>query len=100
VTQVIKILRAHEAELRAAGVESLSVFGSMVRGDQTEDSDVDVVVRLSPEAKQGGFAYFGRMDALTRRLNDILGRPVDVVTEPVRRERLRRSIENEAVFAF
>ncbi len=98
--QAIARLRAHEAELRAAGVERLSVFGSVARGDQTEGSDVDVAIRLSPEAAQGGFAYFERLDALTRRLHDILGCPVDVVTEPIRQERLRRTIEREAMFAF
>src|SRR5271155_3559881 len=79
--QVIATLRAHEAELRAAGVERLSVFGSVARGDQTESSDVDVAIRLSPEAAQGGFAYFGHLDALTRSIRDILGCSVDFVTE-------------------
>jgi uncharacterized protein len=98
--EVIATLRAHEAELRAAGVERLSLFGSVARGDQTERSDVDVAIRLSPEAADGGFAYFGRLDALTRRIRDILGRHVDVVTEPIRTERLRRAVEKEAMLAF
>ena len=97
---VIATLRAHEPELKAAGVVSLSVFGSVARGDNREDSDVDVVVRLSEEAARGGFAYFGRLDALTHRLTGILGRPVDVVAEPVRKDRLRRAIENESAIAF
>jgi uncharacterized protein len=98
--EIIATLRAHEPELRAAGVEGLSLIGSVARGDQTERSDVDVAIRLSPEAAAGGFAYFGRLDVLTRRISEILGCPVDVVTEPIRRERLRRAIEKEAVCAF
>src|ERR1700751_3594679 len=98
--EVIATLRAHKAEWRAAGVERLSLFGSVARGDQTERSDVDVAIRLSPEAADGGSAYFGRLDALTRRIRDILGRPVDVVTEPIRTERLRRAVEKEAMLAF
>jgi uncharacterized protein len=98
--KVIATLRAHEAELRAAGVERLSVFGSVARGDQSEGSDVDLAIRLSPEAAAGGFAYFGHLDALIRRIRDILGCPVDVVTEPIRKERLRRAIEKEAMLAF
>jgi predicted nucleotidyltransferase len=97
---VIATLRAHEPELKAAGVASLSVFGSVARGDSGEDSDVDVVVRLDEEASRGGFAYFGRLDALTRRLTDILGRPVDVIAEPVRKDRLRRAIKSESALAF
>jgi predicted nucleotidyltransferase len=98
--QIIAALRAHEPELRAAGVERLSLIGSVARGDQTERSDVDLAIRLSPEGAAGGFAYFGRLDALTRRISEILGRPVDVVTEPIRTKRLRRAIEKEAVCAF
>jgi uncharacterized protein len=98
--EVIATLRAHEAELRAAGVERLSLFGSVARGDQTELSDVDVAIRLRPEAANGGFAYFGRLDALVRRIGDILGCPVDVVTEPIRTERLKRAVEKESMLAF
>jgi hypothetical protein len=93
-------LRAHEPELKAAGVVSLSVFGSVARGEAEAGSDVDVVVRLSEEASQGGFAYFGRLDALAMRLRAILGRPVDLVAEPVRKDRLRRTIEKEGALAF
>jgi predicted nucleotidyltransferase len=54
---VIAALRAHEGELRAAGVETLSVFGSVARGEQSEKSDLDVAIRLSPRAAQGGFDF-------------------------------------------
>lgn len=98
--QILGILREHEAELRAAGVEKLSIFGSAARGDTTEESDVDVVVSLGAAAAKGGFAYFSRLEALGRRLQEILGRPVDIVTEPVRKERLRRNIETDSVLVF
>jgi hypothetical protein len=98
--EIIAKLRAHETELRAAGVMSLALFGSAARGDQHADSDIDVVVQFDDRAASGGFAYFGRLDALSRRLQAILQRPVDIVTEPVRKERLRRSIEEDRVVAF
>jgi predicted nucleotidyltransferase len=97
---ILAQLRAHEAELKAAGIASLSIFGSVARGDATDRSDVDVVVRLSSERSECGFAYFGQLDALTRRLQEILGCPVDIVSEPVRKERLRRAIERDAALAF
>ena len=98
--EVIAVLRAHEPELKAAGVVSLALFGSVARGDNRDDTDVDVVVRLSDEASQGGFAYFGRLEALRDRLTVTVGRPVDVIAEPVRRDRLRRAIETESAVAF
>jgi uncharacterized protein len=98
--EIITKLRAHESELRAAGVTSLALFGSAARGEQQEDSDIDVVVRLSDEARRGGFAYFGRIDSLSRRLAEILERPVDVVAEPILKDRLRHAIEKDRIVAF
>jgi hypothetical protein len=98
--EIISKLRAHESELRAAGVMGLALFGSAARGEQREDSDIDVVVKLSDDARSGGFAYFGRIDSLTRRLGEILKRPVDVVAEPIMKDRLRREIEKDRIVAF
>jgi predicted nucleotidyltransferase len=97
---VIAVLRAHELELKASGVVGLCVFGSIARGDAGPDSDVDLLVKLSEDAASEGFAWFGRIDALSHRLQEILGRPVDIVTEPVRRVRLRHTIEKEQARAF
>ena len=44
-------LKAHEAELRAMGVVSLSLFGSTARGDARSDSDVDVAVTIDDAAR-------------------------------------------------
>jgi hypothetical protein len=53
----------------------LSIFGSAARGEPTEESDVDVVVRFSAAAANEGFAYFARLEALGQRLHEILGWP-------------------------
>ncbi|MFZ0609394.1 MAG: nucleotidyltransferase domain-containing protein [Xanthobacteraceae bacterium] len=98
--EIISRLRAHEQELRAAGVTGLALFGSAARGEQGGDSDVDVVVKLSEEARRGGFAYFGRIDTLSRRLAEILQRPVDIVAEPIMKDRLRRAVEKDRIVAF
>ncbi len=98
--RVLDRLRAHEAELRARGVQSLALFGSVARGEAAAGSDVDLVVRLGPEFSTGGFDHFGRLDELRRRLAAIVGRDVDLIEEPVRKERLRREIEAARVHAF
>src|SRR2546423_11422004 len=97
--EIIGALRAHEAELKRAGVASLSLSGSIARGDDQPHSDVDVVVRLTDDARRGGFAYFGRIDRLRQRLESILARHVDLIAEPVEKERLRRAIERGRVLA-
>jgi len=97
---LLAVLRAHEAELRARGVESLTLFGSIVRGEATVTSDVDLAVRPGDGFSAGGFDHFGRLDALRDRLSALLGCDVDLVEETAARARLRRVIEREGVRAF
>lgn len=94
--RVIATLRAHEAELRAAGIRRLSLFGSVARGDAGADSDVDLAAELDPAARIGLFA----LAALERRLAEIVGRPVDLLPEPVEKPRLRANIERDRIRAF
>jgi predicted nucleotidyltransferase len=98
--EIIAALRAHEPELRAAGVASLSLVGSTARGDEREGSDVDILVRLRSDTEREGFAYFGVIDRLAQRLETIVRRPVDVIAEPVRKPHLRRAVERDRVVAF
>jgi predicted nucleotidyltransferase len=94
--QVIATLRAHEPELRQAGIRRLSLFGSVARGDAEADSDVDLVVELDPAAQIGLFA----LGALERRLADLVGRKVDLLPEPVEKQRLRANIDRDRRRAF
>src|SRR5438874_423633 len=98
--QIISALRAHEQELKQAGIASLSLVDSVARGDEQLDSDIDVIVRLTDEARRGGFVYFGRLDRLRGQLESILARPVDLIAEPIQKERLRRAIEQDRILAF
>jgi len=94
--RVITTLRAHEAELRAAGIRRLSMFGSVARGDAAADSDVDLAAELDPRARMDLF----RLTALERRLADLLGRPVDLLPEPVEKQRLQLNIDRDRRLAF
>jgi predicted nucleotidyltransferase len=93
---VIATLRAHEAELRQAGIRRLSLFGSVARGDAKADSDVDLAAELDPEAGIGLFA----LGALERRLAELVGRKVDLLPEPVEKQRLRANIDRDRRRAF
>lgn len=92
----IRTLKAHEAELRALGVQRLSLFGSLARGEAGPDSDVDLAVTIDPNAKIGLFGYV----ALRDELAEMLGRHVDLVSEPVRKERLQTRIDQDRVHVF
>lgn len=97
---ILAKIRDHEAELRRLGVERLSLFGSVARGDWDETSDVDLAVRLAPDFSKGGFDYLGRMEMLKERLAQILGRPVDLIEEPVETRALQMRIDEDRVVAF
>jgi uncharacterized protein len=97
--QVIGALKAHEQDLRAAGVVSVSLFGSVARGE-SPTHDVDVVVRLGKNFSEPGLDYFSRMDELEERLGKILGCKVDVVEEPVRKKRFQQQIDRDRALAF
>lgn len=68
-------LTACSGEVRALGVVRLALFGSVLRGDATADSDVDILVEFEPGTKS-----FDRFMALAELLEDRLGRPVELVT--------------------
>ncbi len=94
--QVIATLRAHEAELRRAGISRLSLFGSVARGDDEADSDVDLAAEFDPAARIGLF----ELVAIETRLGQLIGRPVDLLAEPVEKARLRANIERDRRRAF
>ncbi len=93
---VIAILRAHEAELRQAGIQHLSLFGSVARGDAEADSDVDLVAEFDPAARMDLIRLVG----LERRIGEALGRIVEILAEPVENPRLRANVERDRRIAF
>ena len=73
------------------GVDRLALFGSTVRDAARADSDVDILVSFVGPATSE--RYFG----VQFFLEDLLGRPVDLVTDKALRPELRPFIEREAV---
>ena len=54
---IMAILSSHQKEIRALGVKSLALFGSVVRGEEGPVSDVDLLVEFD---KPVGFFRFHR----------------------------------------
>ena len=90
--KVLNALRAHNVTLdRRFGVTELALFGSIVRDQASLDSDVDILVSFQRHADWR--RYFG----VQFYLEDLLGRPVDLLTEKALRPELRPSVEREAL---
>ncbi len=91
--KALDILNSHRQELKELGVKSIAVFGSAVRGEARPESDIDVLVEF--ETPVGILAFL----RLQHRLEELLGRRVDLVTPAALKRQLRDQILKEAVYA-
>ena len=94
--RVIATLRAHEAELRAAGIRALSLFGSVARGEAAPDSDIDLAAEFDPAARMDLIRLAG-LGANLPRCSDA---KYQILPEPIEKPRLRARIERDRVRAF
>ena len=89
--EVLALLRTHHEELRRLGVQSLSLFGSIARGEAREDSDADLLVEFA------GPTTFDMYMDVKLYLEELLGRRVDLVTQKGLRATVRSNVEHEAI---
>ncbi len=94
--EIIEKLRAHRAELRAAGIVHLRLHGSVARGEASVNSDVDLIAEFEP----GRRLTLIDMVKLENRLHDLLGVKVDLSPANTLKEPVRRRADREAVLAF
>jgi uncharacterized protein len=94
--EVIATLRAHEVELRAAGVVRLLLFGSTARDEVQANSDIDLLATFDDTR---GLSLLDVI-AIENKLADLLGQPVDLIEEGTLQPRARQSASREAVRAF
>ena len=73
--QVLALLRGHQPELRRFGVKRCGIFGSFVRNEPRDQSDVDILVEFDPDQKT-----FDNFMHLAFFLEDLFGRKVDLIT--------------------
>ena len=80
----------HQEDL---GIKSIGIFGSVARGDNDAESDIDVFVELDRPA-------FSTMFTIHQMLEELFGCKVDLVRK---RESLRplfkRNLEKDAIYA-
>ena len=92
--EVLKLLTQHKPELVSRfGVTDLALFGSTVRDEAREDSDIDVLVSFDGPATSK--RYFG----VQFYLEDLFGSPIDLVTDKALRSELRPYVEASAIHA-
>lgn len=94
-TPLRELAEAHRDEIKAIVARhhgrSVAIFGSVARGDEGPDSDIDFLVELAPDARPIAILSIGV------ELEEALGVKVDVGTPESLRPRLRDEILAEAV---
>ena len=94
--EIIAKLKAREADLRAQGVAHAALFGSIARGDDRPDSDIDILVDLDPAIVVTVFDYAGVKEFIA----DLFDRRVDVVSRESLKPRIRPKAMADAIHAF
>jgi predicted nucleotidyltransferase len=94
--RVLSKLREHEAELRAAGIMTLSLFGSVARGDASDESDVDLMVDFDRAKRLSLLGAVG----LENKLSDILGLKADLSQREMLKPDVLQRATREAVRVF
>jgi hypothetical protein len=87
---IMRIIAESREHLRSEfGVIGIGIFGSVVRGEQAAGSDIDILVEFE---RPIGFVRFMRLE---KRLAELLGMPVDLVTRKALKPHIGRRILQE-----
>ena len=91
--EIIEILRDYKARsAEKYGIETLGLFGSVARGEQNEQSDIDVFVKLHRTS------YYTLLD-IKEDLEQLFKRKVDLITlHGTMRALFRHNIEQDAIY--
>jgi len=93
---LIDLLRANKSTLTELahryGARHLRVFGSVARGEERPDSDIDFLVELPR-----GYDLFTQRLPLTEELSDLLQRRVELIPEHELNPHIREQVLKEAI---
>ena len=93
---IIARLKAHEAALKARGVAHAALFGSVARGEERGDSDIDIMIELDPAARVTMFDYVD----IKEYIGGLFQGPVDVVNRDGLKPFVRPRAAADAIYAF
>jgi predicted nucleotidyltransferase len=95
-SEAIETLRRSERSLRERGVVHAALFGSLARGENRSDSDIDIMVEIDPDIRMTVFDYVD----LKEYIADLFDGPVDVVNRDSLKSHIRPAATADAIYAL
>lgn len=95
LSEVKKILRNHKDEFKKTwGIKELGIFGSYIRGEDKDDSDLDILVEFESDITIGLLKFI----SLENYLQNLLNTKVDLVMKSALKPRIGKQILKEAIY--
>jgi uncharacterized protein len=95
-SEALETLRRAETVLRGRGVKHAALFGSVARGDNRPDSDIDIMIEIDPEARVTVFDYVD----IKGYIAQLFEGPVDVVNRDGLKSYIRPAAMADVIYAF
>jgi len=90
--EILDLLYKTKPELESRyKVQRIALFGSYARGDQSPNSDVDILVEVDPAV---GLAFVD----LAERIEEVLGLPVELVSHRAVKSNKMKSVEQDLIY--
>ena len=94
--KALEILRDSEPMLRSRGIRRAAVFGSVARGENRPDSDIDIMIEIDPDTPIGVYGYVD----LKEYVASLFDAPVDVVSRDALKPYVQPAATADAIYAF
>jgi len=91
--EILKVIRENKDKIKSFGVKKIGIFGSFVRGEEKERSDIDIIVEFEEGKKN-----FDNFMNLAFYLEELFRRKVDLLTPESISPYIKPYIEKEAVY--
>lgn len=89
-SEILDLLKLHQSDIKSFGVKRLGLFGSFVRNQQKENSDVDLLVEF-----EDGKKTFKNLVHLNYYLQELVRRKIQLVTWMGLAEFVKREVIKE-----
>ena len=95
-SEALETLRRFEQALRGRGLKHAALFGSVARGENRSDSDIDIMVEFDLEVRITAFDYV----ELKEYIAGLFDQPVDIVNSEGFKPYIRPVTMADAIYAF